>query len=442
MVRGFYFCCEFLLTAVKVWVTLRLAGAVWEPRVDERKRRITYAFSVFLIAGISTYNNMIISVLFSKAFLLLIIFWMSWIIRYLYCCRYADSFCLGYILWMMMALVDLFIQALIYTILDFTGLQRDIFLKVSVPRAVYQLLGMALLLCVTKLMCQLVWQWRWEIEHCLRWVWLLVLPLFFCVMYFQRIYLTMFLEMLIYNWWLFLLGSVLIVVSFLAYMVILHVGESSRSLQQKMEAIESEYQAWQQAYEKIEILHHDFNKHRQFMQDLIEAGRGKEALGHLEKIDIALKSDINRNLVNHGILNLVLNRKMKEGEASGIAVQYEMCDMDGLLLSSVEIVALISNILDNAIEANQGLTEEAERWMTLACIRKGQMLVICASNSRAGCKLRFKGEIPRTSKTDREAHHGLGMRSIQQVAKRYEGHMQIEVEENAFKLTVYLKGFA
>lgn len=208
-----------------------------------------------------------------------------------------------------------------------------------------------------------------------------------------------------------------------------------------MESIEDEYQIWQQAYEKIKILQHDFSKHKQFIQDLIEAGRGKDALGHLEEIDRVLKSDINRNLVNHGMLNLVLNRKMKEGESSGIAVQYEMCDMDGLLLSSVEIVALISNILDNAIEANQELAEGIERWITLACTKKGQMLVICASNSMAGGKLKFKGEIPRTTKTG-NGIHGLGMRSIQQVVKQYEGHMQIEVEENTFKLTIYLKGFA
>lgn len=225
MVRGFYFYCEFLLTAVKVWVTLRLAGAVWEPRVDVRKRRITYVVSIFLAVGMNTCNNMISPVLFSKAFMVVIIFWMSWVTRYLYHCRYTDSFCLAYILWMMMALVDLFIQALAYSVLDFTALQRDILLKVSVPRAIYQLFGMGLLLWVTKSVCQLVWQWQWEIKHCLRWVWLLVLPLFFCVMYFQRIYLTMFLEMLIYNWWLFLLGSLLMAVSFLAYMAIRRAGE-------------------------------------------------------------------------------------------------------------------------------------------------------------------------------------------------------------------------
>lgn len=209
-----------------------------------------------------------------------------------------------------------------------------------------------------------------------------------------------------------------------------------------MEAIENEYQTWQQAYEKIEILQHDFNKHKQFIQDLIEEGKGKDAIGFLEEIDMALKKNINRKLVNHGMLNLVLNRKMKEGEASGIAVQYEMCDMDGLLLSSVEIVALISNILDNAIEANQKLTEGVERWMNLECTRNGMMLVIFASNSKAGGKLKFSGEIPRTTKKDKEAHHGLGMRSIQQVVRRYEGHMRIEVEENTFRLTIYLKGFA
>jgi hypothetical protein len=441
MVEGIYFCCEFFFTAVKVWATLGLTGVIWEPRVDERKRRITFAATMVLIAGINTYNNMVISVLFSKAFMIVIIFWISWTIYWLYCCRYAEAFCLVYILWMMSALLDLLIQTLVYILLDFAGLQRNILLTATIPRAVYQLMGATVLLWAMKAACRLVQQRKQEAEHCLRWVWLLVLPLFVCVMYFQRIYLSVLSEMLLYYWWLFLFGCLLAVVSLLAYIAVQYARESSRSLQQKMEAIEDEYQIWRQAYEKIEILQHDFSKHKQFIQDLIEAGRGKDALVHLEEIDRALKSDINRNLVNHGMLNLVLNRKMKEGEASGIAVQYEMCDMDGLLLSSVEIVALITNILDNAIEANQELAEGIERWITLACTRKGQMLVICASNSKAGGKLKFKGEIPRTTKTGKGIH-GLGMRSIQQVVRQYEGHMQIKAGEDTFKLTVYLKGFA
>lgn len=441
MVEGIYFCCDFLYAAVKVWVTLRLAGAIWEPRVDGRKRGIISVATMVFVAGINTYNNMLGSTLFSKAFMIVIIFWIAWMVHWLHRCRYADAFCLGYILWMMAALVDLLIQTLVYILLDFAGLQRDILLTATIPRAVYQLLGATVLLWAVKSACRLVQQRKQEVEHCLRWVWLLILPLFVCVMYFQRIYLSVLSEMLLYYWWLFLFGCLLAVVSLLAYIAVQYARESTRSLQQKMESIEDEYQIWQQAYEKIKILQHDFSKHKQFIQDLIEAGRGKDALGHLEEIDRVLKSDINRNLVNHGMLNLVLNRKMKEGESSGIAVQYEMCDMDGLLLSSVEIVALISNILDNAIEANQELAEGIERWITLACTKKGQMLVICASNSMAGGKLKFKGEIPRTTKTG-NGIHGLGMRSIQQVVKQYEGHMQIEVEENTFKLTIYLKGFA
>ena len=150
MVRGFYFCCEFLLTAVKVWVTLRLAGTIWDLRVDERKLRITCTASMVLIAGMNTCNNIINWVLFSKAFMIVLIFWISWVTRYLYRCRYADSFCLAYILWMMMALVDFLIQTLVYISLGVAGLQRELFLIATAPRAVYQLLGAAVLLWMLK----------------------------------------------------------------------------------------------------------------------------------------------------------------------------------------------------------------------------------------------------------------------------------------------------
>ena len=153
-----------------------------------------------------------------------------------------------------------------------------------------------------------------------------------------------------------------------------------------------------------------------------------------------LRKGRNRDLVNHDLLNLILNRKFQEAEEAGISVWYELDDMEKLVLKSMEICALFANILDNSIEANQALTKETGRWIRVTCTRKKKMLVISCSNPVPNGKIRFVGGIPQTTKKD-SGNHGLGMRSIQQVVDSSGGHMQIEVKDDIFGLKIYLEGF-
>ena len=440
MVRGFYFCCEFLFTAVKVWATLRLTGAIWEPR---RKRWVQYGIwvgTLLVLAGLNTYNNSIISVLYSSLVMMIWVFLLTWISVFLYDCRCKDVFCLIFFIWTMLTLIDLLFQTFSYAILGFLNFQRNLFLGVTIQRSVYQLLWTILFICVMKPVGQWGRKNREAVLYFLKWVRFFVFPLLFCVFYFQRIYKQLVSEKMIYYWWIFLLTSLLIGVSFLAYMVIQQMKENSRIIQHKLEMAENEYQIMQQVYDEINILRHDFEKHKQAMQGLIELGRGQEVFEYLEDIGIALRKTENRNLVNHELLNLILNRKLKEGEAAGISVRYEVCDMGGLQLKPMEIVALFCNILDNAIEANLILENGMERWLSLSCNRKGHMLVISAFNAYVGGRIKFKGGIPKTTKGGK-GKHGVGVRSIQQVAERHGGHLMIETREKVFGLAVYLKGY-
>ncbi len=439
MVEGFYFCCEFFSTAVKVWATLKLAGTIWEPRQTRRVEYGIWMGTVFVVAGLNTYNNSIISVLYSSLVMMIWISLLTWISRFLYYCQCRDVFCLIFFIWTMLALFDMFFQTLAYVILGFLNVQRNLFLTVTIQRAVYQMLWIVLFICGMKTADQ--WRKnREEVLYFLKWVRFFILPLLFCVFYFQRIYKQLVPEKMIYYWWIFLLASLLMGVSFLAYIVMQRERENSQIIRNKLEMTENEYRIIQQVYEEINILRHDFEKHKQAMHELMELGRGQEVFEYLEDIGMRLRKTDNKNLVNHELLNLILNRKFREGEMAGISIQYDVCDMSGLQLKSMEIVALFSNILDNAIEANLVLENGIERWMSLACSRKGHMLVISASNSWVGGKLKFKGGIPRTTK-EGKGKHGAGMRSIRQVAERYGGHMMIETGEKVFGLTVYLKGF-
>lgn len=235
-------------------------------------------------------------------------------------------------------------------------------------------------------------------------------------------------------------GSLLVMLSLGGYIFVQREKERGRLLRLRMNMMECDYQELLKVYEEKEILLHDIKRHMQTIRGMAEKGQNQKILCYLNEMNGVLQKGRNRNLVNHDLVNLILNQKFREAEDAGIALQYEMTDMNCLLLNPTEICALFSNMLDNAIEANLKSTEDMKRWISLTCIRKGQLLVVFIANPMTEKKIRYAGGIPETTKQNKR-EHGLGIRSIRQVVNMYDGHMLIETGDGVFSLIVCLNGF-
>ncbi len=440
MVRVFYYCCDFLYTAAAAWFMLTLAGAVWKPRVEGRVRKIIWAVTVIVVAGINTANNYIISTLFSKTAFMVNILLASLASILTFCCKYKDAFCLIYVSWSTLTLADFFLQTLTYTIQEVISCQGDALLTATVPRGIYLLLWVSVLMILVYIMRTQKKGIQVDITRYLKKGWLLMPLLFVCIIYFQRIYRQAGLEQLMYRWWLFLLGGMLLALAGLAYITIQREKERYWLLQQKTEMLEYNYRVILEGNREKEILLHDIKKHRLAIREMAEVGQSQEIIRYLDEMEQVPQKVRNQDMVNHELLNLILNRKFQEAEGFGITIEFRFDDMCGLLLTQMEICALFTNILDNAIEANQALAGGKERWIKLSCARQGQMLVVYASNPVPEGKMRFLEGIPQTTKKDKK-NHGIGMQSIQRVVVSYDGHVQIDVKEGVFELVIYMEGF-
>lgn len=439
MVAAVYFACEFLYTAARAWAAWKLVDALSEPRWGRRARNAVCVIVIAAIPALDVWNNMIISNLFSNTVLMMHILLQTFIWSAVYRCRIRDAFCGIFLLWVGLALVDFFVQTLAYIFLGYMGLQADLLLTATVYRGGYLLLY-AILLCKTMgFVCKWLAGRRQEAAVWLKWAWLLVPLLLLCMIYFQSIYILEVSDMVIYQWWIFLSGMALAAAFFVLRSVLWKEKERGRILRQGMETVEAEYSAMLREQEEREVLLHDIRHHMQVICEMAEKGQNGEILQYMEEVYGVLRKGRNRDLVNHALLNLILNRKLREAEEEGIAFQWDPEDMGALGLEPVEICALFSNILDNAIEANRKLPEGTKRWIQFKCKRKGELLTISAANPLAD-RIRWAGNLPKTTKPHREGH-GLGMRSIWQIVHAHGGHMLIETENGVFSLKVYLRGF-
>lgn len=104
-------------------------------------------------------------------------------------------------------------------------------------------------------------------------------------------------------------------------------------------------------------------------------------------------------------------------------------------ISSSDVYFLLTNIIDNAIEATESIEEKEKRVITLTASKKQGVLVIKQSNYYKGQIIFNPDGSIKTTKEDKR-YHGYGTKSIAYIVKKYDGKMQIDTKDNIFKLMI------
>lgn len=121
-------------------------------------------------------------------------------------------------------------------------------------------------------------------------------------------------------------------------------------------------------------------------------------------------------------------------------VQFSVClDLEDLnFIAYVDLISIFGNAVDNALEAVHRLPPEAERVVLLKSSRFANAVIFRVGNPYAG-ELRWDGKRLLTGKANPE-QHGIGLNSIVKAAERYQGSVDVNVDEEGhwFELTILL----
>lgn len=102
-----------------------------------------------------------------------------------------------------------------------------------------------------------------------------------------------------------------------------------------------------------------------------------------------------------------------------------------------DVYFMLSNILDNAIEAVEQVEKQENRIVSFTASKKQGVLVIEQSNYYKGkIELNNDGSIKTTKGNPK--YHGYGSKSINYIVKKYDGKMSIETIDNIFKLKIVI----
>ncbi|OZG65266.1 ATP-binding protein [Bifidobacterium eulemuris] len=110
------------------------------------------------------------------------------------------------------------------------------------------------------------------------------------------------------------------------------------------------------------------------------------------------------------------------------------CDWDAV--DVVDLYTIIGNALDNAIDYVMRFDDADKRVVSASARQRGDLIVISVDNHFEGT-VEMRDGLPVTTKAD-AASHGLGLKSIRHIARRYGGDILVAAEPPVFTVQISL----
>lgn len=220
-------------------------------------------------------------------------------------------------------------------------------------------------------------------------------------------------------------------------------------LESQISQMRGEITEIQDIYSDIRGLRHDMKNHIENISLYLkrsgaEDERLSEYIGGMSQTVDRLDFSFN---TGDPICDVIIHRKKGEAEKAGISFKSDFTFPETDSLDSYDVGVILSNSLENAIEACEKvkMLKEfkgvKEAYVFLRSYVKGSLFFIEIENSFSGAiKLCENSGLPLTSKEG--ATHGFGLSNIERTAKKYMGDIDVSTEEiggkGVFFLTVML----
>lgn len=175
---------------------------------------------------------------------------------------------------------------------------------------------------------------------------------------------------------------------------------------------------------------HDFRAHLDVLNRLMKNKDYTAAEEYLEKITEQQTDRLFLVNTHHPILDALFNTKVAEATQKKINIDFEVNDLSKLPFDSSDMVVLLSNLLDNAIEACQQYEKEDKTIHVMAISQKDFFISI--RNTSAPVVI-LNGSIP-TTKPEPQLH-GFGLANIQLILEKYHGEHTMFYENGWFQFT-------
>lgn len=191
------------------------------------------------------------------------------------------------------------------------------------------------------------------------------------------------------------------------------------------------------SYNRTRAFRHDIKNHVLLMNMLAEQGNYDELKAYLKEMSGVIDESSYVRISGISAVDAILNEKLYEAQAQNITTNYDVVNLDKNSINPIDLCIILSNALDNAIEANEKIENIDSRYIKLKIHGNETFSVISVANPTVSENGKIDIGSVTTTKSDRE-NHGFGLKSIETAAKKYKGEILCKTEDGVFTIVIRL----
>ncbi len=187
-------------------------------------------------------------------------------------------------------------------------------------------------------------------------------------------------------------------------------------------------------YDKQRKREHEYKNQITLIAALAKEHKIDELNEYLKDYTKAFVDKMDSIDTNHVIVNSILNLKYQEAKEKGIIFVVKISDLSELRIKDDDMVLILSNLLNNAIEACEKCKEPVIR---VKIVKERRQTVISVVNTLSRQPV-MVGDTYITTKTTNINSHGIGIENIKEVVGRYGGTCVIKHNESSFQFSILI----
>lgn len=203
-------------------------------------------------------------------------------------------------------------------------------------------------------------------------------------------------------------------------------------LEGQMKTAEAEFETLRQMQQATRIYRHDMRHHFSLIQSMAAQGRLEDIKSYLAENVAGLNAITPRRFCAMETLNLVLSHFADRADGQKTKYQFEVDLPEKLPLGNTELCSMVSNAIENALNALEDMPEENRSVRLRLCESNGKILFLVENPCREG--IVFDGGVP----VNTAEGHGFGTKSIVAIAKAHGGDALFTAENGLFRVRVIL----
>lgn len=213
-----------------------------------------------------------------------------------------------------------------------------------------------------------------------------------------------------------------------------HAYQETNELKEVMlqEKFSSEqYKTIKHSVEMVRGWKHDMKNQLNTVSSLVSHNQTKEALEYIDKIYGEMDQSTLLFQTGNVVLDAVISNKAMRAKADGIIFTCELHTEIPIPLTPSECTSVFGNILDNAIDANNQITD-GSKWIKLKIISHNRMIQILMENRCDGNYEMHNGNF----KSKKGEGHGIGLKQVERIVLKYGGFYRYMPDNDIFKILI------